>query len=375
MISQGRMRMFHSIKQSDMKNLAVYQAELKVNPLLKYLYFELTSQCNLYCRHCGSGCTDTNTDFLEMGIISATLKSVAKKYGPSGIMICLTGGEPMLHYGVYDVISCSHKLGFPVGMTTNGTLINRIAAMQLAQAGLDTVAVSLDGMEATHDTFRNVRGSFFKAINGIYHLKSAGIEPQIITVVHKGNFHQLQEMYIMLQKMNIYSWRLVNIEPIGRAAMQPDQLLSADELKDLFEFIRNKRFDRSNTMEVTYGCSHFATFEYEKEIRDYYFQCGAGTFVASIMANGDIGACLDIERRSDLIQGNMYRDNFLDIWEKGFASFRKDRTMNSKSCRKCEYRSVCEGDSSHTWDYDLNEPKYCIAKGFRYGGINNEHSL
>lgn len=366
--------MLHTIKQSDMKKLAEYQVELRKKPLLKYLYFELTNQCNLYCRHCGSECTITNTEFLDVDLIRATLESVAKEYKPSDIMICLTGGEPMLHPGVYDVIYYARKLGFSVGMTTNGTLINRISAMQLVQSGLDTIAVSLDGMETAHDSFRNVRGCFFKAMRGVRHLISAGIDPQILTVVHKGNLHQLHEMYRMLLKMNIYSWRLVNIEPIGRAAMQPEILLNAAEIKGLFEFIREKRFDQSNNMEVTYGCSHFVTFDFEREIRDYYFQCGAGTFVASIMANGDIGACLDIERRKDLIQGNVRRDDFIDIWENRFTQFRSDRTVKSESCRVCEFRSVCAGDSSHTWDYDLNEPKYCIAKELLYGDKCDEHN-
>lgn len=355
--------MIHPIKMLDMKRLAYYQAELRAKPVLKYLYFELTNRCNLYCRHCGSECTGTNSDYLDVEYIRNTLESVVKKYESSGIMICLTGGEPMLHPGVFDVIHYAHELGFPTGMTSNGTMINRIAARQLAQAGLDTIAVSLDGMEAEHDAFRNVSGSYFKALNGIRNLRSAGIEPQVLTVVHKGNIHQLQEMYRMLLKMNVYSWRLVNIEPIGRAAMQPEIILGAEETRDLFEFIREKRFNQSNVMEVTYGCSHFVTLEYEREIRDYYFQCGAGTFVASIMANGDIGACLDIERRKDLIQGNIYKDEFINIWENRFFQFRLDRTIKSETCRKCEYRSICVGDSAHTWDYDLNEPRYCISNG------------
>ncbi len=353
--------MQNQIKEKNMRELASYQAELRKRPKLRYLFFELTDKCNLNCRHCGSACTGKNSTFLEYDIVNKTMADVKKKYGTDEIMICLTGGEPLLHPAIYDVIRSAHTMGFPVGITTNGTLIDNMSAKQLEQAGLDTIAVSIDGIGEIHDSFRLVRGSFDRAIFGIHSLRKVGLEPQVITVVHKNNFHQLEALYHFLKKENIYSWRLVNIEPIGRATENNKLLLDTDELKGLFSFIRDKRFDSKNPMEVTYGCSHFVTYDYENEIRDYYFQCGAGTIVASVMANGNIGACLDIERREDLVQGNIFQDDFINIWENKFTVFRNNRAEYSETCRGCKFRDVCMGDSAHTWDYDLDEPRYCVA--------------
>lgn len=349
------------IKEKNMLDLASYQDELRRKPKLRYLFFELTDKCNLNCQHCGSACTGRNSTFLEYDVINKTMADVKKRYGTDGIIICLTGGEPLLHPAIYDVIRSAHSMGFPVGITTNGTLIDNMSARQLAQAGLDTVAVSIDGIGEIHDSFRLARGSFDRAIFGIHSLRKAGLEPQVITVVHKNNYHQLEDLYKFLNKEGIYSWRLVNIDPIGRAAVNKKLLLDADELKGLFSFIRNKRFDTNNSMEVIYGCSHFVTYDFENEIRDYYFQCGAGTIVASVMANGNIGACLDIERREDLIQGNIYQDDFIDIWENRFTVFRRNRAEHSETCRECKFSNVCMGDSAHTWDYDADEPRYCVA--------------
>lgn len=77
---------------------------------------------------------------------------------------------------------------------------------------------------------------------------------------------------------------------------------------------------------------------------------------------GDIASCLDIERRPELVQGNVKTDSFIDIWENKFENLRIDRTEKSKTCFSCEHRHVCEGDSTHTWNFDLNEPNYCIHK-------------
>ena len=149
------------------------------------------------------------------------------------------------------------------------------------------------------------------------------------------------------------------MEPIGRAIDDSDMLLDRDELIRMFDYIKTKRFDSGTDIEVTYGCAHFTGYEYEHIIRGFYFQCIAGTKVASVMANGDIGACLDIERRESLVQDNVYRDDFLDVWENRFEVFRQDRSELSGMCKECCYKKVCMGDSAHTWNFDKSEPMYC----------------
>lgn len=351
-----------AVKLNDMKRLAAYQRELRKKPELRYLFFELTDCCNLACKHCGSSCSRERGAFLDYATVERTLNQVSKRYTPNNIMVCLTGGEPLLYNSLANVVHLASSVGFPVGMTTNGTLIDNLKAEQLASAGLDTIAVSLDGIGTVHDEFRNAVGSFNKAVSGIRALRAVGLEPQIISVIHSKNISSLSQMYAFLQELGIYSWRLVNIDPIGRAKANGEYLLDSDGLRVLFDFILEKRRDPLNPMEVTYGCSHFLTLDYEHMLRDYYFQCGAGTQVASIAANGDILACLDIERRKDIVQGNIYHDDFISIWEHGFERFRMDRTTASSVCRECKYNEYCQGDSAHTWNYDEERPNYCVAK-------------
>lgn len=342
--------------------LASYQRKLFEHPKLTYLFLELTDMCNLKCQHCGSGCSAENSTFLEYDVMEKVLLSVAEKYDPGKIMICLTGGEPMLHPDVYKVTACAKSLGFSVGMTSNGTLIREREARKLYQAGLDTIAISVDGIGAVHDDFRMVKGSFDSAMKGIHALTEVGFDPQAVTVIHKKNLFQLEEMYRHFRNLDLHSWRIVNIEPIGRANEDESLILDGDKLREVYDFIREKRFDNDNPMEVTCACSHFLTYEYERMVRDFYFQCAAGTQIASVAANGDIIACLDIERRHDLVQGNAYKDDFIDIWENRFEAFRHDRSEESEHCGFCEYKEVCMGDATHTWDFDKKEPRYCVCE-------------
>ena len=252
-----------------------------------------------------------------------------------------------------------------MGITSNGTLIDDQTASALAEAGLDTISISVDGIGEIHDQFRNSTGCFERAIAGIKALQANGIEPQIMSVIHKRNLHQLREMFSFFQSLGIYSWRLTNVDPIGRAINENELLLDGNELKRLYDFILWARMDGGGDMEVTYGCSHFVTLAYERMIRDSYFQCGAGTQVASITALGNIVACLDIERRADLVQGTLWNDDFIDVWENRFQQFRRDRTEDSSVCRNCEKRSICLGDAAHTWDFDntlrLKEAVLCTV--------------
>lgn len=351
------------IKERDMERLSQYRNELMNNPRLIYLFFELTDACNLSCLHCGSSACPQNKTYLPVCDIVRVLRSVASRYNPAEIMVCLTGGEPMLHRDFFKISAYAKELGFSCGMTTNATLITEEIAQQLIPNGIKSVTISLDGLEDNHDWFRNSSGSFKKTICGIRNLMRATkgtISTQITTVVHKKNIHELDKIYELVVSLGVDSWRVINLEPIGRALKNKDLLLEPVEYQFLLDYIRSKRFDPAVTIDVTYGCSHYLTPHYEREVRDTYFLCGSGIYVGSVLCNGDIYSCLDIERRDELVQGNVRNDDFVDVWENGFQEFRADRTMNSEKCKNCADKRYCMGDSAHTWNYDTNEPLLCL---------------
>ena len=245
-------------------------------------------------------------------------------------------------------------------MTTNATLIDDTAAEKLKHVGMSTVSVSIDGMEQSHDKLRKRKGAWKNALHGILALQNAGFAPQVTTVVHQGNYDELNQLYEMLCSMGIKSWRPINIEPIGRACESGDLLLKPEQFSQLLSYIRDKRFDPECKMEVTFGCSHYLGAENERMVRDHYFLCGAGILTASIRSNGNICACLDIENRPELVQGNIRTDNFMDVWLNRFQVFRRDRTAGCSKCMKCPDRFLCGGDSTHTWNYEKNEPLLCL---------------
>lgn len=354
--------MKHAIKRKDLEQLAEYREQLCLHPKLTWLFLELTDACNLKCLHCGSCASPENRTFLPLEQIRKVLERVAETEDSSRITVCLTGGEPLLHPDFYEIVSCAVSLGFSCGITTNATLIDEEAARKMVRCGIGSVSVSLDGIRESHDWFRSAPGSYDRAVKGIRNLVQTlpgQMVTQVTTVVHKKNLHQLEQMYARIRELGVDSWRLVNLEPIGRALQHSELLLSGEEWKTLLSFIREYRYDIRVPVDVTFGCAHYLTTEYEREVRDHYFLCGSGIYVGSVLCNGDIYSCLDIQRRPELVQGNVYRDDFMDIWYNRFREFRRDRTDDCEDCRSCADRRFCRGDAAHTWDYEKKQPLLC----------------
>jgi radical SAM protein with 4Fe4S-binding SPASM domain len=349
--------------RAEQKQISKIRKELYKKPQLATLFFELTDACNMACLHCGSRACPENNRYIAPVTVKKVLGEVKDAYGTDGILICFTGGEPLLHPDFYELVRYATDMGFGCGITTNGVLIDGQTAGKLKRCGVRSVSVSVDGLAESHDWFRGRKGAYERAVRGVTELvRVGGIYTQVTTVVHKKNIDELEAVLAAVRETGAHSFRPVCIDPIGRALTHDELMLSGDEHKRLLDFIEEKRRRGDEGIDVTYGCSHYLGDKYEGKLRDHVFFCGAGLTVAGILCNGDIFACLDIARHERLIQGNAEKDNFVSVWENGFKEFRRDKSELCKKCSECKERKFCAGDSGHTWDYENNEPLLCMKE-------------
>ena len=348
-----------SVKAAHLDRLALYTRKLYREPELRRLFLELTLQCNERCFHCGSSCTAERGDELSRDEWLRVIDEVREDFDISRMQLCVTGGEPLLNRDLFAIMGHAHELGFRWGMTSNATLITPAVAERLAEVGMGTISVSIDGLRETHDELRGLRGGYDRAMAGIQNLINVGAfrSVQVTTVVNHATIGQLDELFEVMDALDIDSWRVIGLEPIGRALLRPDLMLTGEDQVRLLEFIREKR---GQGYPLEYGCSHYLGLEYEVEVREWYWLCNAGVYTASIMANGDIGACLDIERRPETIQGSVRRERLRDVWDGRFELFRRDLSDSCETCRSCEHVRFCRGDAHHSWDYDTNKPLVCL---------------
>ena len=102
---------------------------------------------------------------------------------------------------------------------------------------------------------------------------------------------------------------------------------------------------------ASYGCEGFLG-GYEMRVRTNPFECYAGVGIASIRVNGDISGCTSV--RANFTQGNIYRDNFWDVWQNRFEKFRNRAWAKRGKCAECKMWQYCEGNGMHLYDDDGN---------------------
>lgn len=363
-IELGRKVMIKEIMKYGKAELAYKNKQiLSQKPELFNLFWETTLRCNAKCKHCGSRAGENINlqEELSTEEIKNVFQSIANKYDASKILISVTGGEPLIRQDLFEVMKFANQLGYHWGMTTNGILINDVVISKMKEAGMTTISISLDGLEQSHDAFRGVK-SFGKIIENVKKLKEAKFLNylQITTVVNKSNINELEEMYQKMAELGIDSWRILNMDPIGRAEDNQELALDKEDYIHLIKFIQEKR--KKSKFDVTYGCTHFLGMKFENEVRNFSFFCMSGFTVGSILYNGDIYVCPSVERRKELIQGNIRTDDFVDVWENKFKWFRNLDKFKCKECENCKDWKYCRGDSLDTWDFNNNRPKLCLTK-------------
>ena len=318
--------------------------ERRLHPL-RQLFWECTLRCNLHCRHCGSDCTASAlTPDMPFEDFEKVLLRLREAYRPRDILVIFSGGEPLMRA---DLVRCGQRvkeLGFPWGMVSNGYLMTPRKMAELLSAGMRTCTISLDGLEAEHDWMRGVPGSFTRADAAIRHLAALpSIGFDVVTCVTQRNFGQLEAIKAYLTEAGVRRWRIFTVFPVGRAATDPDMQLSKEQYRALMEFIVRCRKDKRG-IRVTYGCEGFLG-PYERKVRDLPFSCQAGLSIASVRIDGAISGCTSI--RSSLSQGNIYQDDFVDVWEHRFGPFRDHTPFKTGPCAACKYWKKCQGNGMH----------------------------
>ena len=123
------------------------------------LQFELTSKCNLYCKHCYNGSGENHQkDNMTVEDWKSLVNDVIKD---GGIFQCIiSGGEPlMLGDSLYDIMDPLHDDGTGFILITNGMLVNKNTVKKLKKYNFYWIQVSIDDvLDTAHDEFRGKKG-------------------------------------------------------------------------------------------------------------------------------------------------------------------------------------------------------------------------
>ena len=332
---------------------------------LNYLFWECTTRCNLACRHCGSDCKLAGSaNDMPLEDFLAALDTIPRKDIPKEFTVVLTGGEPLMRPDIELIGKSIRERGMGWGIVSNGWFYSEKMHSRLMGAGMGALTISLDGLESEHDWMRGVPGSYSRTLSAI---SVAAAEPRlnfdVVTCVNCRNLAQLEQMYTLLEGLGVKQWRLFTIIPIGRAANDPDMRLDGKQLRTLMDFIAAKRsLSRHQSggrqrMTVTFSCEGYLG-KYETKVRQVPFFCHAGVNIASVLIDGRINACPNIDRDA-FSQGSIYTDNFYEVWNTRFVQFRHRDWARRSKCSDCPVFANCQGGGMHNWHGDCAGPLDC----------------
>jgi radical SAM enzyme (rSAM/lipoprotein system) len=333
--------------------------ETKVHEL-NYLFWECTTRCNLNCRHCGSDCAkDSHHPDMPLNDFLAAINTL--KSGKNQITVVLTGGEPLLRDDLEACGRAIRKSGMRWGMVSNGYLYTTERQASLLSAGMGSLTFSLDGLEETHNWLRNAKQSYSRVMTAIdLAVSSSRLNFDVVTCVNQRNLKELPAILKLLTGMGVKAWRLFTIAPIGRAKDDPELLLTDTQFKELMDFIVAER--KQKLIDVKFSCEGY-TGPYEFKVRDGGFFCRAGINIGSVLIDGSISACPNIDR--SFVQGNIYTNSLNEIWETRFQDFRNRDWARKGQCEHCADFKYCQGNGLHLWHGEKENVLVCYAEKIR----------
>jgi heme d1 biosynthesis radical SAM protein NirJ len=186
----------------------------KRNPPGPVVIWNLIRRCNLTCKHCYSISTDK--DFPGELSTSEVYGVMDDLRGFGVPVLILSGGEPLLRPDIFDISRRAKDMGFYVGLSSNGTLIDASNIDRIAAVGYDYVGVSLDGIRETHDVFRRKEGAFEASLKGIKLCSAAGIKAGVRFTLTQDNAHDLPALLKLVEDEGIDKFYLSHLNYAGR---------------------------------------------------------------------------------------------------------------------------------------------------------------
>jgi 12,18-didecarboxysiroheme deacetylase len=213
--------------------------------------WNVTRRCNLKCLHC----------YAQAGALAApeelshaeglALLQDLKDFGVP--VVLFSGGEPLMRPDLFELAAWTVAAGMRAVISTNGTLITPQVARRLQDLGLSYVGISLDGTEATHDTFRGHPGAFAAALAGVRHCQEAGLKVGLRFTLSRLNFKEVPVIFDLVEQYNIPRVCFYHLVYAGRGSRLVTQALGHIETRALVDLIcaRTRRlFEAGRPVEV-----------------------------------------------------------------------------------------------------------------------------
>jgi Fe-coproporphyrin III synthase len=323
--------------------------------------FNCTQACNLRCIHCYSASSGVvGSDELSAAEAMKMLDDLAD-YGVP--VVLFSGGEPLARPDTLDLIAYARSKGLRTVLSTNGTRIDADTAARLVQANVDYVGVSLDGLAATHDSFRGGRGAFDAAIGGIRNCRARGIKVGLRLTMTGHNICELGGIFDLIETEQIGRVCFYHLVHAGRGAELAPLALSHEQTRAALDLILARTaalHQAGKHVEVLTVDNHadgpylLGHLERENPIQAARALAllkanggnASGQAIGCVSWNGDVHP--DQFWRQHVL-GNVRKQPFSVIWsdppaDSLLAQLRGRQAHLHGRCRRCRWLDICNGN-------------------------------
>ena len=349
------------------------------SPLL--VIWEVTQACDLACVHCrASARPDRDPQELSTGDGFRLLEEIRSFGNP---LMVFTGGDPLKRPDLYELIRYSVELGLRTNVTPSATpLLTGDAIGRFKDLGISRMAISLDGPDAsTHDNFRQVPGTYDRAMFALHHAKGIGLDTQVQTTVTRRNQRMLPQIAERVCETGGKMWSLFFLVVTGRALENDD--LTGDEYEKVFEILYELSKIAPFDIKTTEGM-HYRRYVAQHQRGDR----GAGSnsqvarrVVWRTAGVGDGKGFVFVSHTGEIFPsgflpvsgGNVLRDSLVDVYRnRELFKVLRDPEKRQGKCGRCEYHNICGGSRSRayalTGNYLAEDPR-CVYQPLHPIGV------
>ena len=268
------------------------------------LDLHVTNRCNLLCAHCIYDANHKKMDDVTIDTVKRILPSMKRMQVKE---VHLTGGEPLVNPDLYDMISILKDNEFVIRLQSNGILMTDDTVARLKKLAIDSVLISIDGLEEAHNFLRNNSNSYQYAQDAIKRCLNAGIFTRVNTVLHKKNINDIANLMERMQEIGVNEHSFFYLSPGGRGTAIKHLMLSLKEWKEAEDTIKrcakrlgcSERVKYQNLLVDTDQCENRCRIEAKDN--------------CLLLANGDVYPCVFFVN-SEYCLGNIYQSKLDEIW-------------------------------------------------------------
>jgi len=343
-------------------------AQAEVRPRL-HLQWHITSQCGNRCAHCYMADPGSferehagSLDLSRLLDILRCTEDFEKKWGARIDDILVTGGDPLLHTEWKPFVAALRRRGKRVGLFGNPETLTAETTRTLADLGVGSFQMSLDGLEETHDRLRS-RGSFARTLDKLDLLAAHRVRPHLMFTLFPENADELVPLLQQVAERTpaaVFSFDFGCF--IGGASGRTHTLTAGRARELLFAYIEEKRRlqaagnplimdEKPNLMRLV----RLANKEfYPVAAPDLHVVSGClcGWTGVSILPDGTVLAC----RRLPLPVGSMPSQSFEEIFLGSELMRRFRRPRSFAECGSCDLYPFCRGCPAYVYSVTDGDP-------------------